>query len=211
MFSARRAIAGALVSFVIAGGAIAVSSETASAAVPACYARRHVGRVIMTGYGPLVCTRLGPYNYKWLPVTAPTAAPAAVNTFQQDMLNAVNAQRAAAGVAPLRLCNVLVLQAQIHTADQAKMGVMSHTGSNGSTLQQRAVQSTYLAGAGAWSLGENVAFGYRDIPSVMTAWMNSPGHRANILQGGFSDVGFGLAQGANGTYWTQDFGAGGHC
>ena len=64
-----------------------------------------------------------------------------------------------------------------------------------------------------WSnLGENVAYGYGSVAAVMSAWMNSSGHRANILSSSFAHVGVGRADASNGTpYWTQDFGRGGTC
>lgn len=51
--------------------------------------------------------------------------------------------------------------------------------------------------------GENIAYGQRDAAAVMSAWMNSPGHRANILNCGFTKIGIGYS--ASGNYWTQDF------
>jgi uncharacterized protein YkwD len=88
---------------------------------------------------------------------------------------------------------------------------MSHIGSTGSTLQQRATWAHYLPAPGMWTIGENVAFGFSTVDAVMTAWMNSPGHRANILSPAFTDFGAGRAQGASALFWTQNFGAGGVC
>ncbi len=54
--------------------------------------------------------------------------------------------------------------------------------------------------------GENIAMGQRTASEVMNAWMNSPGHRNNILSPSFSEIGVGLAKGPNGRlYWTQMF------
>jgi uncharacterized protein YkwD len=56
-------------------------------------------------------------------------------------------------------------------------------------------------------VGENIAYGYTSAASVMTAWMHSPGHRANILNKRFTKIGLGLARSSDGTrYWAQDFG-----
>ena len=125
------------------------------------------------------------------------------------MLDSVNAQRAAAGVGPLATCATLTRSAADHSADQAAHATMSHTGSDGSTMVQRDERAGYVG----WNaLGENVAAGYPDVDSVVAAWMASPGHRANILDGNYHDVGFGQVGGPGGTiYWTQDFGRGGRC
>ena len=75
---------------------------------------------------------------------------------------------------------------------------MSHTGSDGSDLRQRATRQGYL-----WSrLGENVAYGYTTPAGVVTGWLGSPGHCANIMNPDFTELGVGL----HGTFWTQLFG-----
>jgi uncharacterized protein YkwD len=76
-----------------------------------------------------------------------------------------------------------------------------HVAPNGSTLRARVSASGYLRGARAWSAGENIAWGAgRDATpaSIVRAWMNSPGHRENILTAGFRDIGIGIALGAPG-------------
>ncbi len=136
-------------------------------------------------------------------------APPPYEPWNDDMLGVVNAHRAAVGVPPLALCGPLIAAAQGHSDFQAATGRTSHTGSGGSTMRQR-VES---AGYGGWSgLGENVAAHYPDIGSVVTGWLSSEGHRANLLSPNFTHVGFGLGRGADGTpYWTQDFGRDGAC
>lgn len=139
----------------------------------------------------------------------PSASTAAQATgWQADMLAQVNANRANAGLAPVALCGTLGAAAQGHSQDQANTLVMSHTGSDGSTLTVRVNRAGY---AGWRGIAENVAAGQPDVGSVVSAWMNSSGHRANIL-GGYTHVGFGQARGSNGAiYWTQDFGINGRC
>jgi uncharacterized protein YkwD len=86
---------------------------------------------------------------------------------------------------------------------------MSHTGSNGSSLTDRMAAIGYT---GWTALGENVAAGYGSVDSVMTGWMGSTGHRANIVSANFTHVGFGRADSSRGTpYWTQNFGRSGTC
>lgn len=125
------------------------------------------------------------------------------------MLARLNAERAAVGAAPLRSCGTLDAAADAHSADQAAHNHMSHTGSDGSNPGVRIVRAGYVGFSG-W--GENVAAGQPSVASVMAAWMGSSGHRANILNGYYGDVGMGLAHSAGGTpYWTQVFGSGGTC
>lgn len=113
----------------------------------------------------------------------------------------VNAERAARGLAPMTYDTKLELAAQRHSDDQARSERMSHTGSDGSTMVQRIDRVGF-----AWrSAAENVAYGYGTPAAVMAGWMNSDGHRRNILSSN-THIGVGLAYGANGRpYWTQVF------
>ena len=84
-----------------------------------------------------------------------------------------------------------------------KRNYFSHTSPDGTTFVTRAKAAGYTS-----PIGENIAWGYRTPEAVMTAWMNSPGHRANILNCKAKAVGVGLARKADGTpYWTQVFGS----
>ncbi len=125
------------------------------------------------------------------------------------LLGLVNAQRAAAGVPPLQPCAALDRAAEAHSRDQAAHHRMSHTGSDGSSFVTRAERAGYRG----WSaLGENVAYGYPTVTTVMDAWMRSSGHRANILNRAYTHFGRGYVVSSNGiAYWTQDFGRGGTC
>lgn len=125
------------------------------------------------------------------------------------MLALVNAHRAEAGATPLVWCPRLVVAAQRHSQDQAAANRMSHVGSDGSSLPDRVLAAGYTGWTG---LGENVAAGQPTVESVVSAWMASPRHRANLLAAGFAHVGFGRANSATGTpYWTQNFGRSGTC
>lgn len=136
--------------------------------------------------------------------TAPTAAPSSVSapmSVSSQLVAQVNQQRAARGLAPLSLSPQLTQSAEGHSADQARRGTMSHTGSNGSNVYQRVTATGYFPNA--W--GENVAAGQPDVSSVMGAWMASASHRANILSGNFTEIGVAGVTSANGTiYWTMD-------
>ncbi|MEW2051087.1 CAP domain-containing protein [Streptomyces sp. NPDC005476] len=112
----------------------------------------------------------------------------------------VNSERAKVGCSPVTLNAKLSQAAQAHSADMASHNTMSHTGSDGSDPGQRITRAGYL-----WSTyGENVAYGYSTPEQVMAGWMASAGHKRNILDCGFKEIGVGVAQPGN--YWTQDFG-----
>lgn len=137
-----------------------------------------------------------------------TLPPATTQSWTDQMLARVNAERAKHGRAPLSLCATLTAAAQGHSADMARHNFMGHNGSNGSTFDSRIRAAGY--GGNAW--GENVAYGYTDVNMVVDAWMTSAGHRQNILNPLFTHMGVARAQSSAGLlYWTQDFGGGGRC
>ena len=120
----------------------------------------------------------------------------------QQVVDLVNAERAKAGCGALAVDDKLTLAAQRHSQDQADHKSMTHTGSDGSDVGQRLDRVDYR-----WrTYGENVAWNQQTPAAVMDAWMNSPGHRANILNCAFTEIGVGVAS-SNGPYWTQDFAA----
>ncbi|MFG2338676.1 CAP domain-containing protein [Streptomyces yangpuensis] len=135
------------------------------------------------------------------PKTSPAPAPApAASGSVAAVLALVNQERAAAGCPAVTLNAKLTKAAQDHSADMAANSNMSHTGSDGSDPGTRITRAGY-----AWrTYGENVAYGYSTPEKVMEGWMNSPGHRENILNCSFKEIGIGLAQPNH--YWTQDFG-----
>jgi uncharacterized protein YkwD len=128
------------------------------------------------------------------PKPKPTPLSAAV-------IDLVNAERAARGLPAMVWDQRLELAAQRHSDDQAAMRRLSHTGSDGSSLVERLARVGF-----SWrAAGENVASGQTSAASVVSAWMNSAGHRANILSGN-TRIGVGFAVGIDGhTYWTQVF------
>ncbi len=138
---------------------------------------------------------------------APTTTRTAVSgggggSQAQQVVDLVNAERAKAGCAAVTVDAKLTLAAQQHSQDQADHQTMTHTGSDGSDAGQRLDRAGY-----AWrTYGENVAWNQQTPAAVMQAWMNSSGHRANILNCAFTEIGVGVANG-NGPYWTQDFAA----
>ncbi|SBT53134.1 CAP domain-containing protein [Micromonospora auratinigra] len=132
---------------------------------------------------------------------ARAATTAGVSAELQQVVDLVNKERAKAGCKALGIDDKLMLAAQRHSQDQADHKTMSHDGSDGSDVGDRLDRVGY-----AWrAYGENVAWNQQTPAAVMDAWMNSPGHRANILNCSFTEIGVGVAR-SNGPYWTQDFG-----
>jgi uncharacterized protein YkwD len=138
----------------------------------------------------------------------PRAARAqSVEAWREQVLSMVNQERAAAGLNALRIAPELTTAAQKYSEYMASADFFAHEGPDGSTPATRQQAAGYT-GAVVW--GENIAAGQPDPQSVMQAWMNSPGHRANILFRGFTEIGIGIysAPGTRyGVYWTQEFGA----
>lgn len=127
------------------------------------------------------------------------ACPAPPMAELEIHLAAVNAERRRAGRAPLSLSSELSRVAQAHACDMAQRGYFSHTSPDGRSMADR----TNRAGLPRLcAMGENIARGQRDVPSVMAGWMRSSGHRRNILDRDFTLVGFGRADGPN---WVQVF------
>ncbi|AWZ08855.1 MULTISPECIES: CAP domain-containing protein [unclassified Streptomyces] len=132
------------------------------------------------------------------PAPSDSAAPSGAVA---EVLALVNQERATVGCPALTVNEKLTKAAQDHSEDMAAHSNMSHTGSDGSDPGQRITRAGYQ-----WSTyAENVAYGYDTAAKVMEGWMNSPGHKRNILDCNVKEIGIGLAQ--PGQYWTQDFGA----
>jgi uncharacterized protein YkwD len=134
--------------------------------------------------------------------SGPVASATALSTVESQVVVLTNQQRTAHGCKALRVDSRLVAAARAHSTDMVTHNFFSHTGSDGSTFVTRAARAGY-----AYASAENIAWGWRTAQIVVDQWMNSPGHRANILNCANVAVGVGLVTKADGTpYWTQDFG-----
>ncbi|MGW1962510.1 sigma-70 family RNA polymerase sigma factor [Streptomyces sp. NPDC001935] len=130
-------------------------------------------------------------------------AQSAPTTTVAQVVALVNKERAAAGCGPLTEDPQLENAAQAHSDDMAARGFFEHTNPDGVDPGKRITAAGYQ-----WSTyGENIAMGQQTPESVMESWMNSPGHRANILNCSFKNIGVGVHKGSGGPWWTQDFGA----
>ena len=122
---------------------------------------------------------------------------------EEDLFKAHNDTRALYGARPLAISLELSRAARGHAKWMADHNRMSHTGANGSTLGTRLKDAGYAYGAA----GENIAAGYNSVPSVMDGWIDSPGHRANMLKDSFEHVGLAVAVSSSGQkYWCVNFG-----
>jgi len=138
------------------------------------------------------------------PAAAAPAPVAASSPMATEVIGIVNAERVATGLAPLATNPALVVAADRHSAEQAARGQMTHTGSDGSNAGQRITAAGFT-----WrTWGENVAYGQTTAAAVMQAWMNSSGHRANILTATFTQIGVSAVTAADGRiFWTMDLAA----
>ena len=133
------------------------------------------------------------------------ASDANAAQFATEVLALVNQERAANGLGAVTLNAQLTQAAQGHSFDMGCNFFLSHTGSDGSDPGARIDATGYY-----WmTWGENVAAGYSTPAAVMNGWMNSPGHRANILDGSFTEMGIGYVYNSADTvkkyyhYWTM--------
>jgi uncharacterized YkwD family protein len=140
------------------------------------------------------------------PVPQPTPTPAPIagdfSAYQQEVLNIVNKERASRGLSALKFSTEVSRVATLKSQDMINKGYFDHNsptyGSPFDMMKQFGI--TYK------SAGENIAMGQRSPQEVMTAWMNSDGHRKNILNSSFTEIGVGIAKDSNGRlYWTQMF------
>ncbi|MFF1923395.1 CAP domain-containing protein [Streptomyces sp. NPDC058221] len=127
--------------------------------------------------------------------------PPANTSAQAAVLSLVNQERAKVGCSPVTASSSLASLAQNFSDDMAARDFFDHTDPDGNSPWDRAAK------AGVDNLGgENIARGQADAQAVMDAWMNSDGHRANILNCDYKTLGVGVHTGAGGPWWTQDFG-----
>ena len=138
---------------------------------------------------------------------APLAVESENERFARRVVELTNVERAAAGVGSVAPIPELVTAAMIHVADQRNKqcasGILTHVGTDGS----RGVDRILRTGLDISRWGENIACGHTSPEAVVRGWMNSPTHRANLLDGRLTHIGIGIGQsditGLN--YWVQEF------
>lgn len=125
-----------------------------------------------------------------------------LDAYRQEVLRLVNAERTSRGIAPLSMSNSRLTNAAQKRADEITI-TFSHTRPNGT--QCSTVLDEYSV---SWrAFGENIAAGYPTPASVVEGWMNSPGHRANILNSSYTQIGIGYVYDSTNhrAYWSQIF------
>ena len=145
------------------------------------------------------------------PVAQPTAEPVAPaapasapdrgdQDFAQAVVDLVNRERAAEGLSPLTWDADLAAAANLRVGEIQRS--FSHTRPNGTSC----FSALQEAGVSYRQAGENIALGQRTPEQVVNDWMNSPGHRANIMNSAYSRIGVGVAAASSGGYaWAQFF------
>ena len=159
-----------------------------------------------------VCVRMALCAVLWVfsgcEVSGSSASPPApAATPWADMLDAVNVARSQArrcgrdrfsAVPPLTWSSRLEVAARIHSRDMVRMGRLSHVGSDGSRVGQRASDVGYAW----WRVGENIAKGQHSVEEVMEGWLSSPSHCSAIMDPDYTQLGAAETE----RYWTQVFG-----
>lgn len=133
-------------------------------------------------------------------IKIPDAAP--LSSYEKEVIRLTNLERTKRGLPALTENWQLSRVARYKSQDMVNKNYFSHTSPTyGSPFTM--MQSFGLKFSAA---GENIAYGQRTPQAVVTAWMNSAGHRANILSTAYTQIGVGAAKKADGTlYWTQEF------
>lgn len=134
--------------------------------------------------------------------STPSQTNGSYSAFQNQVVQLVNKERAANGLKALTVNNELNKTATLKSEDMAKLNYFDHTsptyGSPFDMMKKYGI--TYR------TAGENIAMGQTTPDQVMQGWMNSPGHRANILNSSYTQIGVGIAKNAQNQYiWTQQF------
>ncbi len=114
----------------------------------------------------------------------------------------MNAERKKQNLSALNVESHLQAAAQEHAEDMANRNYFAHETPEGTTPTQQIKNAGYPL-TGKWATGQNIAKGQETAEEVMQDWMNSSGHRANILSSKFKDLGVGFYQ----NHWVQDFGS----
>jgi uncharacterized protein YkwD len=146
--------------------------------------------------------------------TASAPSHGNIHVVRKAVLCLLNRERTKRGLKRLRNNKRLETAATKHSKDMVRRNFFSHDSPGGSTPGSRVRLTGYLKGANGFSVGENIAWGtgrYATAESIVDSWMNSPGHKANILHRAFDEIGIGVALGApgedGGATYTTNFGA----
>jgi uncharacterized protein YkwD len=149
-------------------------------------------------------------------LVAPAPAAGRASSVQAELVELLNAARAAQGAPPLRPDPRLALAARRHSRDMAAHHYFSHDSRRGERFSARIARTGWMRARVRWRVGETLAWGVgaKAAPrSIVAAWLASAGHRRIVLAGRFRRVGAGVAEGtpfgsgAEGRTYTADFGS----
>ncbi|WP_175439136.1 CAP domain-containing protein [Streptomyces vilmorinianum] len=151
---------------------------------------------------PAASARPVPAQQKAVPPAAGTSTSGKAAQYIDRVVALANAERAKAGCAPLRSDGRLRTSAQAHADDMARRDYYEHNSPEGRDAGDRIRAAGY-----AWfTWAENIHRGPKSPAEAMEDWMKSDGHRRNILNCSFKDIGVGVTLTANGPWWVQNFG-----
>jgi len=136
-----------------------------------------------------------------VPFQPSTECPAAETPLACQVIELVNQERAGRNLPPLDYDYHLAVAAYRHAEDMAVNGYFDHVSQDGRRFDERIID----AGYDAFPRAENIAYGYPTAEAVMVGWMNSEGHRANILDTVGNEIGVGHYPSVN--MWVQNFGS----
>jgi uncharacterized protein YkwD len=194
---ARRSSTGAFAAPPAAAGTTDAAPAPAEAPAPAATPPSETAAEVPSA-PPVVEEAPAPAPAPQAPAPAAAVVPADLGA-EDQVLALVNSERAAAGCGAVSGDAALAGVARAHSADMRDRGFFDHTNPDGLDPFDRAAR------AGLSARAENIAYGQPDAAAVMESWMNSPGHRANILNCSLTRLGVGMAEGAGGPWWTQLF------
>ena len=177
----------------------ALGLPTLPVAPPSTSAESAPGTTRATTTKPAPRTTTSPTPAPRTTVAAPPPAPAPASGPAAQVVALTNQERAQNGCGALRVDARITTAAQKHSNDMSAEGYFSHDSQDGRSFDER-IRAEGYPSPGA----ENIAQGQRSAAEVVQAWMNSPGHRRNILDCSLTTIGVGWAP--TGNYWTQDFG-----
>lgn len=148
------------------------------------------------------------------PSAATTPQSANVDQVERTVLCLVNRERSSHGLQRLQASGKLARAAVKHSQDMVRRDFFDHESPGGGTMTQRIRSAGWISGARSYAFAENIAWGTGALSSpqsIVRSWMRSPGHRRNILNGRYDELGVGIALGApgrdGGATFTGDFGA----
>jgi uncharacterized protein YkwD len=146
-----------------------------------------------------------PANHVALRPQAPKKASATVSArvhlsvLESQLLGQINVTRARRGLRPLRISSALTAAADQHSQSMAQKGYFSHDSANGGSFFKRIASFYPYRGYSSWSAGENILYSTPDIDpaGALRLWMNSPEHRANLLNRSWREIGLGAVHAAS--------------